>query len=139
TLMMDGSIRNKFILGVTGPGMVDLYFIEGIGSNYGIIGSYIATTNDQMQHLLCFSINDTFIFESIPEYTSNCLVDPIQELCESGTLGVENVTSVKTSVLVYPNPTSNTLSVVIDNQYSQSLSYRLFSPTGQDLMSGKIP
>lgn len=138
TLMMDGSTRNKFILGVTGPGMVDLYFIEGIGSNYGIIGSYIPTTNDQMQHLLCFSIDDTFIFENIPIYTSNCSADPVQELCEKGIVGVGNAPSVKTSVSVYPNPTSNTLSVVLDNQYSQSWTYRLFSPTSQDLMSGKV-
>lgn len=138
TLMMDGSTRNKFILGVPSPGMVDLSFIEGIGSNYGLIGSYIPTTNDQELHLLCFAIDNTAIFESIPVYTSNCLVDPIQELCESVILGVENGSYDNDSISVYPNPTSSTLSVVFDNRYSQSYIYRLFSPTGQSLMSEKV-
>lgn len=136
-VMLDGSTRDKFILGVTGPGMVNLNFIEGIGSNYGIIGSYIATTNDQMQHLLCFSISDESLIENNPVYTSNCLFDPIQELCESSTVGVEDATATKTSVSIYPNPTSNILSVVLENQYPQSLTFKLFSSTGQALMSGK--
>lgn len=135
-VMLDGSTRDKFILGVTGPGMVNLNFIEGIGSNYGIIGSYIPTTNDEMQHLLCFSINNELLFENIPVYTSNCLVAPIQD-CESSILGVGDVPIIKTSVSVYPNPTSNIVIVTLDDQYSQNMTYRLFNTMGQDLMSGK--
>lgn len=135
--MMDGSTRNKFILGVTGPGMVDLSFIEGIGSNYGIIGSYIATTNDQMQHLLCYSINDTAMLENSAEYTSNCLVDPIQESCSTLTTSIENPVISEFSFSVYPNPTSDVLMVTIHRATHKSFAYRMYSPTGSAVVNGE--
>lgn len=136
-LMNDGKSRNKFILRPPGPGIVDMSFIEGIGSSYGIIGSYIASTNDQMQHLLCFSINDTIIVENTPEYTSNCLFEPIQESCNTIVLNVEDKANSSGFLSVYPNPITTELFIETTNNQVNLIAYKLYNLTGSLILSSE--
>ncbi len=78
-------------------------WIEGIGSNAGVLYSGTYGYPDFDNKLLCVKKNDTLLYQN-PLYNSCYIISDIEE---------NSLNSKK--VMVYPNPASNKLNIEVDN------------------------
>ena len=62
----------------------------------------------------------------------------VQQPFEITPLGLENFLSIKLKAVVFPNPTTNYINLIISNVVSKNLSYQLFDVNRKLLYSHKI-
>ncbi len=103
-IVSDGSSRNKFVLKSTFGDPLPVFWIEGIGSNYGLLAMYLLYTTDESKTLRCLTRNDVIIYDFLPVQYDHCLIYPIQD-CESFILGTTQAEK-QLEVTIYPNPMS---------------------------------
>lgn len=115
--------KTQYVTVTTNLGVLNDIFVEGIGA----INSFFATPGIEYTYfdgpdynLLCFSEQANLVYHN-PDYNT-CTLD-------STWLSI-NETLTKNTAQVYPNPTSNAITVALSNNYRQAL-FTLSDLTGR--------
>ncbi len=126
----DGSFRKKYTLKEKTIGTpLPFYWVEGIGSNYGLLSSYFVYTNDEISYLKCVKKGDALLYETQPDYYAECLVDPIQN-CDTLIIGI-NETNGPLTIKVYPNPSSGNTTLKFDNLSNKQYQLGIYDTQGR--------
>ena len=98
-------------------------WVKGIGSSYGLFGSIVAfPLSGESYHLACFKHNDTV------KYKDNLMCNK----CFCRNLNGLNKKNNKEFINVFPNPATNTLTVKINNLYSD-IRLEIIDETGRSV------
>jgi len=135
-LMEDGSLRKKILLRSLNMHQgEDQFWVEGIGSSSGVV---VPWYNDVVVHLdwpytrlLCYSQNDELIYRTEFDISDNDSTD-----CYSGGFGgaiKEN--NINSLVNLYPNPVSDYITVLTNDNQIPIKSIEIYSMTGQFILS----
>lgn len=117
----NGELRKRIKLGILdNPNWGQEYWIEGIGSNFGLISHFALCVTDNAEGLLCFYSNDELLY---PEAPISCFVTGNEELI------IDNIK-------IYPNPIKNY--VIIEDQKSILINYFLSDSMGRIIISGDL-
>ncbi len=126
--LLQGNIYvKKWNLGIRNNGTISdsgfVSIIEGIGSTFGIVANLMPPFENS-DHLVCFSKNNVVLY---PDSAYNC----------DKTVNISNlITSPVFSV--YPNPASNTLTIVTANASKGTGMLRISSATGEEILRKEI-
>jgi hypothetical protein len=96
-------------------------WIEGIGSTFGLFGSYEPPPFEGGHFLTCFRQNDSLLFESLFNYSYDC--DHVYTgILEPG---------IEISINVFPNPATDFLTFDLNNFTPSDYEISIYSSTGQ--------
>lgn len=129
SVLIDGNFRKKyFITSFYGDhGVVDEYWIEGIGSTTGIFSqgkSYNCGFDCGVSFLLCFHQNDTIKFRNT--YFPTCF---------EKTVGLKEIENSKTKSILFPNPVTG-ISILKTNYDTKNGRYiRFYDSFGREVFS----
>jgi Secretion system C-terminal sorting domain len=118
----DGGWRKRIHL--TSNGMYEPEdWIEGVGSNFGLFGSYTPPPFEAAFFLNCFGQNDLLLIESLPFNGQDCdhVLTSISEI-ES-----------QNSISVFPNPASNFITFDLSNFPNEKFSITIYNSSGQQV------
>ncbi len=96
------------------------YWIEGIGSEFGLLSHFLFCGTDYADGLLCFYSNSELLYPSAP---SSCFITPTKNL-------------IRSNVKISPNPVLSSLS--IDDPESILEQYSIYNTTGQLMKRGNL-
>ncbi len=122
TVTVNGSERKKLNFQ---DGMGPAYWIEGIGSNYGIMDAVLGQIVDYSPTLTCFYESGALVWDN-PESTIEC----------AGTLGMHE--EANTLLTVWPNPANNDLNISIGNGSTGTYQLKIVSSTGQFVRAEQV-
>lgn len=118
----DGQSRKRLKLVRKGdPNWGDEYWIEGIGSQFGLISHFGFCSTDYSDVLLCFYNNSILLYPMAP---ASCFLTKNEELTNNF------------KISSYPNPFHSYIE--LKNINSQFKSFRLTTLTGNVLLSGRL-
>ncbi len=122
TIMVNGTERKKLNFQDSwGPA----YWIEGIGSNYGIMDAVLGQVADYSPVLTCFYEGGALVWDNA-ESTVEC----------AGTLGLNE--ELNTRLTVWPNPADDVLNISIGNASTGTYQLKIVSSTGQQVRSEHV-
>lgn len=102
-------------------------WIEGIGSNRGVIYSGYSLIIGCGYELLCFYENDTLSY-----------IDSSYNECYYNTYGaIENI-FVNSSFIIYPNPATQTINISFNNQQNMPYTFELYNNYGEIIFKKQI-
>lgn len=113
--------RRKRLVNKLYPEWGDQYWIDGIGSNFGVISHFGFCYTDYPEGFLCFYANDELLF---PESPPSCFITEIDKL------------PVSEPIHIYPNPMHNRLN--IEDPEAHFTDYSLYNVFGELLDMGKL-
>lgn len=129
-IVADGSSRKKYTLKETSAGTpLPLYWLEGIGSNYGLLSSHYIYMNDEVHYLRCLQHDTVKIYDVVPNYSNDCFATPLQN-CDSSTAGIEERNG-KMSVRFFPNPMRQNATLEFDNPQKENHTLTLYDSQGR--------
>ncbi len=139
-LMEDGSLRKKILLRSLNMHQgEDQFWVEGIGSSSGVVVPWyndVAVPLDYpYTRLLCYSQNDELIYRTEFDISDNDSTD-----CFSGGFGgaiKEN--NINSLVNLYPNPVTDNITVLTNDNQIPIKSIEIYSMTGQFILSVPHP
>lgn len=101
---------------------IQIYYIEGIGSNFGLI---FPNNTGNLSNLICTKVNNQTYY---PDSSTSCnLVTSVNSL------------DIDMAIDIYPNPSNNEINIIIpDTEKLTSNTITLLSPLGQILITEKI-
>lgn len=101
---------------------IQIYYIEGIGSNFGLI---FPNNTGNLSNLICTKVNNQTYY---PDSSTSCdLVTSVSSL------------DIDMAIDIYPNPSNNEINIIIpDTEKLTSNIITLLSPLGQILITEKI-
>ncbi len=101
---------------------IQIYYIEGIGSNFGLI---FPNNTGNLSNLICTKVNNQTYY---PDSSTSChLVTTVNSL------------DIDMAIDIYPNPSNNEINIIIpDTEKLTSNIITLLSPLGQILITEKI-
>jgi hypothetical protein len=121
SIIVNGNYHKRFHIqgGCSG---IQIYYIEGIGSNFGLI---FPNNTGNLSNLICTKVNNQTYF---PDSSTSCdLVTSVTNL------------DIEMGIDIYPNPSNNEINIIIpDAEGSTANIITLFSPLGQILITEKI-
>lgn len=119
----DKQIRRRLKLIILDrPNWGNVFWIEGIGSNLGLISSYKRfCTTDYAEELLCYFVSNTLLY---PRNPRSCFITANRELPRG------------MNINFYPNPIVNKFDV--HNPSGTSIYYKPFDPAGRNLTNGQL-
>jgi len=121
-LLATGELRKRLKLDNVNPDMVvTQYWVEGIGTNFGMDSHYGLCFTDYSAELLCFYSEGELIY---PESPAFCFLTNVEELNSSK--GIE----------VYPNPTFDMITIL--DMDSNLNSYYIFDLFGRQVATNQI-
>ena len=97
------------------------FWIDGIGSNFGVLSHFGFCYYDYSDAFLCFYQNDELIY---PENPPSCFIT-----------GTEDI-NLNDGIKIYPNPSSTNL--IVEDKLSIIKSYTIFNPLGEMMIKDKI-
>jgi hypothetical protein len=114
-LMIDNTYRKRFTF-LTNCGPVQDYWIEGIGSSFGLFGSYVYPlisdpTDIQGNWLSCFSQNNQYLFQHLkyPDI-SNC------NATIKSSSSIDTISEYR-DFIIYPSISNSIISIVKPDKY----------------------
>ncbi len=115
------------------PGHPTEIWVEGIGSNYGLLTRGIHDVADFAPYMKCFSKNDDSLFNFDPDnYSCNFSLE--DENC-AVVNAVSDLESSEISWKIFPNPFQNSFLVQIENYaYSQTIILECYNLYGQKMI-----
>ncbi|MBE2188054.1 MAG: T9SS type A sorting domain-containing protein [Bacteroidetes bacterium] len=120
SVYLGGVYRKRFQLdSCTFP--QQLYYIEGIGSTFGLL-SPTGCPFEEIYNLLCYTENSLTVF---PNNTTTCSI----------VTSVNETTQINNKFSIFPNPTTGTLFITTE---LQSYDISIFNSTGQLIQKRKI-
>lgn len=124
SILINGNYHKVF--NIQGSCTYNLSYIEGVGSNYGLIFPN-ASSGIKQSYLTCTKVNGQTYF---PYSTASCTLP--------GPVSVTNFNINKT-IEIYPNPSNDKINIIIpDMEKSTTSKMTLLSPIGQILITEKI-
>lgn len=118
----DGQSKKRLKLVRKGePNWRDEYWIESIGSQFGLINHFRFCETDYSDELLCFYNNNKLLFPLAP---ISCFLTKNEELTNNF------------KISFYPNPFNSIIE--LENINSQFKSFRLTTLTGNVVLSGRL-
>ncbi len=78
------------------------------------------------------------IAQSFSSSTNGSVAEGIQQPFEISTLGFDNFPNINLEIAVYPNPTTNNITLKIGDFSVENLSYQMFDVTGKQIANEKI-
>ncbi len=78
------------------------------------------------------------IANSFSTGSNGSVAEGIQQPFEISTLGFDNFPNINLEIAVYPNPTTNNVTLKIGDFSSENLSYQLFDVAGKQIANEKI-
>ncbi len=78
------------------------------------------------------------IAQSYASGTNGSVVEGLQQPFEISTLGADNFPNIILQMSVYPNPTTNNVTLKIPDLDSENLSYQIYDITGKQISEAKI-
>ena len=118
----NGEIRKRLKLGVKGnPDWGTEYWIDGIGSNFGVISHFWFCYYDYSEGFLCFYQNEELMY---PENLPTCFITGIEEL------------DLDSGINIYPSPFFDNL--ILEDKSLTIKSYILLNNLGESILKGKI-
>ncbi len=103
-------------------------WIEGIGTNFGLLNMYYIYINDESSYLRCVKLDGATIYDYEPMYRSDCLADPEQNCGTVSTTDANNLDQLE----IYPNPVTD---YIIINGSIESFKYTLYDLFGRKVLS----
>ena len=98
------------------------FWIEGIGSNFGLLGSFANTQiTDQYGSLQCYRYNNQVLYST---------VDAV--FCDSVTVATQEPNALDRALRLFPNPSSGMLNLEIPEDQAPAM-LRLFDLQGREL------
>jgi hypothetical protein len=120
-ILNNGEVRKRWKLSVLDlPGWGEEYWIEGIGSDYGVISRLLFCFFDYTDRFLCFYSNSDLLY---PDSPSSCFITPLKEI-EQG------------NIKIYPNPIQDVL--FIEDHESIFDEYIIYDATGKIILNGTL-
>lgn len=120
-ILNNGEVRKRLKLSIMDfPDWGEEYWIDGIGSNYGLLSHFEFCATDYAEGLLCFYSNSELLY---PDSPFSCFITPTKE-AEPGNLKV------------YPNPVQDIL--FIEKNESTFKEYIIYDITGKVILNGTI-
>lgn len=113
--------RRKRLVNKFYPEDGDQYWIDGIGSNFGVISHFGYCYTDYPDGFLCFYGNNELLF---PESPPSCFITEIDKL------------PVSDQIHIYPNPLQHRLN--IEDPGAHYMDYSLYNGFGELLDWGKL-
>lgn len=106
--------------------MIDNFWIEGIGSNNGLIepGFYCSIVCPYVE-LLCVKEGDNVIYHN--EYYQGCYI-----------VGIDEINQKNQQFLVYPNPVVNNIYITSFTPVGKDLEFILFNLKGEIVFRKKV-
>lgn len=118
----DGQARKRLKLVRKGdPNWGHEYWIDGVGSQYGLINHFRFCETDYSDVLLCFYKNSNLLFPKAP---TSCFLTKNEDL-KSGL-----------NIKVYPNPFHTNIEFDLNN--SIQTNYRIITLTGKPIQKGRL-
>lgn len=115
----NGDKRKRLKLEMSGnPNWGSQYWVEGIGSNYGMISHFGFCYFDYSDWFLCFYNNGELLY---PESPPSCFITSTKEI-------------VSDELKVYPNPASQ--EIIIESEYKNNSRYIIYNPNGMIIQKG---
>lgn len=132
----DGSVRNRYNLKeITTGNPLSIYWIDGIGSNYGLLSSHFVYMSDLSKTLRCVKQNEEVIYDYDPSSYFYCSVNPLQD-CEAViSTGVDKIDESINATLS-PNPMNASATLKFDNLSNEVYCLDVYDSKGM-LMNSK--
>ncbi|MBK9721020.1 MAG: T9SS type A sorting domain-containing protein [Saprospiraceae bacterium] len=116
----NGELRKRFkLIRKENPNFGEEYWIEGIGSNFGLLSHYGFCLTDYSEGLLCFYSKDELLYPKIPP---TCFITSIREF--------------ERDLSIYPNPLNTELNILDD--FSLFNSFEIYNSGGRFIKRGKL-
>lgn len=121
SIIVNGNYHRRLHL-QDGCSGIQIYYIEGIGSNFGLI---FPNNTGNLSNLICTKVNNQTYY---PDSSTSCnLVTSVNSL------------DIDMAIDIYPNPSNNEINIIIpDTEKLTSNTITLLSPLGQILITEKI-
>jgi len=120
--LTDGGWRKR--IHFTSNGMYEPEdWIEGVGSSYGLFGSYEYPPFEGGHFLNCFLQNDTLLWESLGFLQTDC------DHFYTGTAEIES----EISISVFPNPSSDFITFDLSNFPNEKFTLTIYNSNGQQV------
>lgn len=117
----NGEVRKRLQLNIKDyPDWGMQFWIEGIGSNYGMISHFGFCSFDYSDGFLCFYKDDELLF---PEAPPSCFITPVNEVTDN-------------KIKIFPNPVSHELT--IESTDYNLTKYTLISLIGKTVQTGTL-
>lgn len=128
SVLIDGNYRKRWYFPATSA-HTDEYWIEGIGSTFGLLSPFLNIT-DNLFGLRCFAQDNTLLYGSS---FSNflCLTMPTVYCTDTLMTGFSNEKNELLSLNIYPNPTNAEITIEFQNQWSDRHDIDIYSILGQ--------
>jgi hypothetical protein len=110
------------------------YWVEGVGSNFGLIYASYNCITDNSYDLICFNTDDVFQFQNASPSFGYCTAPLPPAICDSVITALQQETDLNNSALIYPNPSdghftllvpAGTKQIQILNSYGQTIQRRI--------------
>jgi len=115
--LLDGNWRKEFVFN-TGEA-----WIEGIGSTFGLFGSYESPPFEGGHFLSCFRQNDSLLLESLSFYSKDC---------DHVFTGISEVSSHQ-AINIAPNPTNDFITFDLSDFLNEKFSITIYNSSGQQV------
>lgn len=116
----NGEMRKRLKMERQGADIGFDFWIEGIGSKYGVISHFDACATDYADDLLCFYSNSELLYPSFP---ASCFITPVREI-------------EQTNIKVFPNPLEDIL-VIEDDELSLK-AFAIYDASGKKIMCNSL-
>lgn len=120
-MLNNGELRKRLKLGIKDePNWGEEYWIEGIGSNFGVISHFGFCYFDYSDRFLCFYSDSELLY---PENPPSCFITPVKEIKQN-------------SIKIFPNPFQDFL--YIENEELNIESYIVYDVAGKLIENGSL-
>jgi hypothetical protein len=125
----DGSSRNKFLLKEYPSGNpLPIFWIEGIGSNFGFLSSHYVYISDVSKSLRCVKSDNVIVYDFEPNSYFYCSAFPMQD-CEITSANVDEINET-INATIWPNPMSEYATLKFDNFSNALYSVAIYNTNG---------